>query len=62
MGSIHPRSPPDFARPEYGFYLRDDTAWNALYRAAGFSEVNVQTVEIDNPPPKRCVFQITARA
>ena len=62
MGSIHPRTPPDFARPEYGFYLRDDTAWNALYRAAGFSEVNVQTVEIDNPPPKRYVFQITARA
>jgi ubiquinone/menaquinone biosynthesis C-methylase UbiE len=62
MGCIHPKTAPDFARREYGFYLRDETAWNALYRAAGFSEVNVQTVEIDNPPPKRYVFQITARA
>jgi ubiquinone/menaquinone biosynthesis C-methylase UbiE len=62
MGCINPRTTPDFARPEYGFYLRDDIAWNTLYRAAGFSEVNVETVEIDSPPPKRYVFQITARA
>ena len=44
MTCLYPRNAADFARPEYGFHLRDDTEWNALHRAAGFSEVHSQIV------------------
>jgi len=42
MACLHPRNAPDFARPEYGFHLRDDAEWNTLHRAAGFAEVSSQ--------------------
>ena len=47
MACLHPRNAQDFARPEYGFYLRDDTEWNALHRAAGFSEIHSELVAFE---------------
>ena len=32
MACLAPREAPDFARAEYGFYLRDDSEWGALCR------------------------------
>ena len=51
MGCLHPRSAPAFARPEHGFYLRDDAAWYALHREAGFSEIGVQILEFEQARP-----------
>ena len=66
MGCIHPRTAPDFARPEHGFHLRDAAGWDALYRAAGFAEVKVETIEVeginaDSTPTRRYTFRLTAR-
>ena len=65
MGCLHPRTAPDFARPEYGFHLRDAAGWTELYRAAGFTEIGVETVETqqinpDGTPTTRYGFRITA--
>jgi SAM-dependent methyltransferase len=45
MGCLAPRGAPDFARPEYGFHLRDAASWDALCCAAGFADVQVETIE-----------------
>ncbi|HEV2335163.1 MAG TPA: methyltransferase domain-containing protein [Stellaceae bacterium] len=65
MGCLHPRTAPDFARPEHGFHLRDAAGWTELYRAAGFTEIGVETVETqqinpDGMPTTRYGFRITA--
>jgi ubiquinone/menaquinone biosynthesis C-methylase UbiE len=67
MACLHPRSAPAFARPEHGFYLRDDASWHALHRAAGFSEISVQTLEFeqanrDGTPVKRYGIIVVARS
>ena len=67
MGCLHPRSAPGFARPEYGIHLRDAAEWDAIHRAAGFAEVNVETLKSEQISPdgtttKRYVFKLTARA
>jgi ubiquinone/menaquinone biosynthesis C-methylase UbiE len=51
MACLAPREAPDFARPEYGFHLRDDATWDALCRAAGFTDVNVETLEAEQITP-----------
>jgi len=48
MGCLHPRNAPEFARAEFGFHLRDAASWDALYRAAGFAEVTIDTVEFEH--------------
>ena len=53
MGCLAPQEAPDFARIEYGFHLRDATEWDALCRAAGFTDVHAETIEFQ---------QITARS
>ena len=65
MGCLHPRIAPDFARPEHGVHLRDAAGWTELYRAAGFTEIGIETVETqqinpDGTPTTRYVFHITA--
>ena len=66
MGCLAPREAPDFARREYGFYLRDATEWEALCREAGFTDINIQTVESEQITPsglptKRYSIRMTAR-
>ena len=67
MGCLHPRTTPGFARPEYGFHLRNAAEWEAVHRAAGFSEVDAETIKSeqirpDGTPTTRYVFKLTARA
>ena len=66
MGSLAPKDPPDFARPEYGFHLRDAAEWDALCRGARFVMVNVETLQFKqitpNGPTKRHTLRVTARA
>src|SRR5262249_30700773 len=47
MGCLAPKDPPDFARPEYGVYLRDAAEWDALCRGAGFVAVNAETLQFE---------------
>lgn len=65
-GSLAPKDPPDFARPEYGFHLRDAAEWDALCRGARFVTVNVETLQFKqitaNGPTKRHTLRVTARA
>ncbi|MCV3244025.1 SAM-dependent methyltransferase [Mesorhizobium robiniae] len=51
MACLAPREAPDFARPEHGFHLRDAASWDALCRAAGFTDVHVETVESEQITP-----------
>ena len=67
IGYLHPRTAPPFARPENGFYLRDAAEWDALHRAAGFTEVQVNEIVTEQVgaagvPAKRYIFKIEARA
>lgn len=67
MACLYPRNAPGFARPEYGFYLRDDAEWNALHRAADFVEVSSQIVALEMIDPEgksitRYGIYVTARA
>jgi ubiquinone/menaquinone biosynthesis C-methylase UbiE len=67
IGCLHPLGAPPFARPENGFYLRDAPEWDALHRAAGFADVQVEVGEIEQigaagTPVKRYVLKIQARA
>lgn len=66
MGALDSRSPPQFARPEFGFHLRSASEWAALYRDAGFSTVDTQIVETeqmtpDGNPVKRYSVRVTAQ-
>ena len=67
MGCLAPREAPDFARPEYGFHLRDADTWDALCAAAGFVAVDVKTIELEGITPggtpiRRYGIRVTARA
>ena len=67
MACLAPREAPDFAKRDYGFYLRDAAEWESLCREAGFSDVNVQTVESEQITPgglptKRYAIGVRARA
>ena len=45
LGALAPPATADFAKAEFGFYLRDAATWEALCREASFREVNAETVE-----------------
>jgi ubiquinone/menaquinone biosynthesis C-methylase UbiE len=67
MGCLAATAPPDFARAEFGFYLREPAEWDALCRAAGFNDVLVEALEAaginpDGAPVKRHAIRITTRA
>jgi ubiquinone/menaquinone biosynthesis C-methylase UbiE len=51
MACLAPREAPDFAKPEYGFHLRDAATWDALCCAAGFADVHVETIESEQITP-----------
>lgn len=67
MASLYPRNAPDFARPEYGVYLRDEAEWKALHAAAEFSEFSSDLVAFEmtdsgGKPTTRYAIYLTARA
>lgn len=66
MGTPDPRSRQDFARPEFGFHVRGADEWRVLLHQAGFSTINVDTIETagimpDGKPNKRYTIRITSR-
>jgi len=65
MGCLAPNDPPDFARSEYGIYLRDAAEWDALCRDAGFVAVNVEALQFERStqqgPTKVHTVRVTAR-
>lgn len=65
-GALDSRSPPQFARAEFGFHLRSATEWAALFRQAGFRIVDTQSIELeqltpDGKPTKRYTIRVSAR-
>jgi len=46
------RSTRPFARPEFGFYLRSAEEWGALFREAGFKDVEPQSIESEETTPE----------
>jgi SAM-dependent methyltransferase len=66
IGCLAPKDAPDFARPEYGFHLRDAAEWDGLCRGAGFVRVNIETLQSEqitpSGPAKRQTIRITAFA
>jgi ubiquinone/menaquinone biosynthesis C-methylase UbiE len=45
LGALAPPSMADFAKAEFGFYLRDARTWEALCQEAGFRQVKAETAE-----------------
>ena len=46
MGALAPPGAHDFARAEFGFYLRDAAAWEAFCLEAGLREAKAETIEV----------------
>jgi ubiquinone/menaquinone biosynthesis C-methylase UbiE len=66
IGALDSRSPPPFARPEFGFHLRSAAEWVELWRQAGFRAVDAQRSEseqitLDGAATRRSVIRLTAR-
>jgi ubiquinone/menaquinone biosynthesis C-methylase UbiE len=66
LGALDSRSPPPFARPEFGFHLRSADEWIELCRRAGFGAVVAENIESeqlapDGTPTKRYTVRLTAR-
>lgn len=67
MGCLSPRSASDDICQEHGFFLREASEWDRLYRAAGFAEVKVEDLESaminpDGTPVTRYSIRVTASA
>ena len=65
MGALDSRSPPQFARSEFGFHLRSAAEWAALCRQTGFGTVEAQNIEseqltLDGAPTKRYTVRVMA--
>ena len=66
MGALDTRSPPQFARREFGFHLRSAAEWATLCRQAGFGTAEAQNLETNQltpggVPTKRYSIRVTAR-
>jgi ubiquinone/menaquinone biosynthesis C-methylase UbiE len=61
MGCLARQEAPDFAKTEYGVHLRDAAEWDALCRAAGFTDVHAETIDTQQTVP-RYVIIVTGRA
>ena len=66
MGCLAPQEAPDFARMEYGFHLRDAAEWDALCRAAGFTDVHAEKIEFQQSttsgsPIRRYFIHVSGR-
>jgi ubiquinone/menaquinone biosynthesis C-methylase UbiE len=67
MGAFAPPMAFDFARAEFGFYLRDAATWEALCLAAGLREAKAEMIEAtqivaDGAPSKFNIVRIDVRA
>jgi hypothetical protein len=67
MGCLAPKDAPAFAQTEYGFHLREESEWEDLCRKAGFSGIDVRTIESEQmtqngSPIKRNAILMSARA
>ena len=60
MGAFAPPGAFDFAKSEFGFYLRDAAAWEALCREAGFHEVKAETFEVTQTAAGGAPFMFNA--
>jgi ubiquinone/menaquinone biosynthesis C-methylase UbiE len=66
MGALDSRSPPQFARSEFGFHLRSAAEWVELFRQAGFGTVDAQNTESEQLTPdgtsnRRYTIRLMAR-
>lgn len=66
MGALDVRDPPEFARPEFGFFLRTAADWAGLCHQAGFIDVDAQNVESQQLTPgglpiRRYAVRLTVR-
>lgn len=67
LGGFAPPGAFDFARAEFGFYLRDAAAWEAFCLEAGLRKVKAETIEVtqiaaDGAPSKFNIVRIDVRA
>ncbi|MGX8010973.1 class I SAM-dependent methyltransferase [Mesorhizobium sp. ORM8.1] len=67
MTCLASQEAPNFAQAEYGFHLRDVAEWDALCRAAGFTDVHAdmfssQQTTGSGAPTKRYAITVMARA
>jgi hypothetical protein len=67
MGAFAPPMAFDFAKAEFGFYLRDAAAWEALCLEAGLREAKAEMIEAtqiaaDGAPLRFNVVHIDVRA
>jgi len=67
MAALTPPAVPDFARAEFGFFLRDAAVWEAHGREAGFREVRPEMLEFDQAGAdgvaiKRTAVRVSVRA
>ena len=67
MGGFAPPGAWDFARSEFGFYLRDAAAWEAFCLEAGLREAKTETIEVtqtaaDGAPSKFNIVRVEVRA
>jgi ubiquinone/menaquinone biosynthesis C-methylase UbiE len=66
MGGFAPPGPSDFARAEFGFYLRDAAAWEALCLEARLRNAKAETIEVtqiaaDGAPSKFNIVRVEVR-
>jgi ubiquinone/menaquinone biosynthesis C-methylase UbiE len=52
MGGFAPPGAWDFARPEFGFHLRDAAAWEAFCLEAGLRKAEAETIEVMQAAPE----------
>jgi ubiquinone/menaquinone biosynthesis C-methylase UbiE len=67
MGGFAPPGAWDFARAEFGVYLRDAAAWERFCREAGLREARAETIEVTQPaadsaPSRFNVVHVEVRA
>ena len=62
MGALAPPAAPDFAKAEFGFFLRDPAAWEAHCWEAGFAEVKTEAFEFAQAGPNGAAIKRSAVA
>ena len=67
MGCLSPRGASGIHQPAFGFHLRDPETWEALTRAAGFTQARAEERPIDHTAPdgslsRRYLIRLTGSA
>lgn len=60
LGALAPPTATDFAKAEFGFYLRDAATWEALCREAGFRDIKAETAEAQQTAAGGAVVKVNA--